>query len=258
MNDFLFLLSVAGFLLIPPVVFWTVLSRPRLRRARTWWIAIPFVVLAGWIAFLGVTGFYYAALGDELAASANPDPELMEHWAADGAKLTFALFAGWIPALLYSAVIFVVIRAVWYLGGDGGSPSAGGQDSCRLLRIVLVAWALLLVLMPMSLPFLLLAYLGVTCALFWNLRLAWMAALAVPVLTLLIAGALFLYGLVAGDPATRGETSTAVTVLLAIQFLVIPFWIVALSWLNRSALAAILRKQAPTPSPTGGDRLQSS
>ena len=46
--------------------------------------------------------------------------------------------------------------------------------------------------------------------------------------------------------------------LLAIQFLVIPFWIVALSWLNRSALAAILRKQAPTPSPTGGDRLQSS
>jgi hypothetical protein len=257
MNENLFLLSVAGFLLIPPVVFWTILSRPRLRRARTWWIAIPLVVLAGWIAYFGVVGFYFSALGDEIAASANPDPELMEHWAADGAKLMFALFCGWIPALLYSSVVFIAIRTVWYLRGDGGSPSAGGQGSCRLLRVVLVAWALLLVVMP-SMPILSGAYLMVTCALFWNFRLAWMAALAVPVLTLLGAGVLYLYGWLAGDPATDGETSTAVNVVLAIQFLVIPFWMVALAWLNRSALAAILRKQALTPSPTGSDRLQSS
>jgi hypothetical protein len=245
MNDFLFSLSVASFLLIPPVVFWIMLSRPR--RARTWWIVMPLVVLVGWAAYLGFTIFYYAALGDELAASANPDPELMEHWGNDGAKLIFALFGGWIPALLYSAVVFVMIRTVWYLRGDGGSLAVDAQDSCRLLRVVVVAWAFLLVLMPTSLTFLLLAYLVVSCALFWNVRLAWLVALAVPILTLFSVGAIFLYGLVAREPATLGETSTAVTVILAIQLIVIPLWIVALSWLNRSALAAILRKQVTVP-----------
>ena len=248
MNDSLFSLSVASFLLIPPAVFWIILSRPR--RARTWWIAMPLVVLAGWAAYLGFTVFYYAALGDELAASANPDPELMEHWANDGAKLVFALFGGWIPALLYSAVIFVIfviIRTVWRLRGDGGSPAVDGQDPCRLLRVVVVAWALLLVLMPTSITFLLLAYLAVSCALFWNVRLAWLVALAVPILTLFSVGAIFLYGLVAHEPATLGETSTVVTVILAIQLIVIPLWIVALSWLNRSVLAAIMRKQVTVP-----------
>lgn len=99
MNRAAFTVCVIGFLLLPPVLLLARLRRPE--RA-PWGLLAVLLLAGGWALVNGSVYFHYEALGDSLARQASPSQELLDRWAADGAKRVFALFFGWLYALVYS------------------------------------------------------------------------------------------------------------------------------------------------------------
>lgn len=68
------------------------------------WLLLPPppAMLVGWPAIAVAVFLHFEAIGDALRFRGDtPPPPLLEAWAADGGKRVFALFFGWLYALVY-------------------------------------------------------------------------------------------------------------------------------------------------------------
>lgn len=100
-----------GFYLLPPIVLWVKFFQPKV----PWLVILSVIILLGWVLTVGRVNFYYAMLWDEIqtyqSQGLQAPAQLLDIWAADGAKRVFSLLFGWLPATLY----FVPWYCVYYL-----------------------------------------------------------------------------------------------------------------------------------------------
>jgi hypothetical protein len=69
--------------------------------------------LLGWGLVNVTVYFYYAHLGEVIRSYGDNAPEeLIDTWAADGAKRVFALFLGWMYEIVYSIPFFLLYGVV--------------------------------------------------------------------------------------------------------------------------------------------------
>ena len=105
-NRILYLSCLGGFLLLP---FAVLLLRAFRRKFMPWWLAFLAVAALGWLLVNGTVHFSFAHLGDLIHSYGdNPPNELVERWANDGAKRVFALFFGWVYALVWFVPLLLV------------------------------------------------------------------------------------------------------------------------------------------------------
>jgi hypothetical protein len=98
-NHTIYLICLWGFLVLPAVLLCLRAARPAFMR---WWLLLVLVSIGGWILVNGAIHFYYAHLDDLLLPYGDhPPKDLMERRSADGAKLVFGLFFGWLYGLIY-------------------------------------------------------------------------------------------------------------------------------------------------------------
>ncbi len=90
-----------AFFLLAPVLLLIKWNKPQV----PWWLIIAIALFAGWALLLGKVVFYYDALYDEITwyqtQGLQAPVQLLDTWAADGAKKAFALIFGWFFALIY-------------------------------------------------------------------------------------------------------------------------------------------------------------
>lgn len=113
MNYVLYVLSILAFLTLPiPLLAF------RLFHHIPWWVVFLSMAVLGWLFVNAGVLFFYDYLGDLLATYGdNPPQDLLDRWSADGAKFVFALFFGWLFALIYLLPWLVLYRAAHGIHG---------------------------------------------------------------------------------------------------------------------------------------------
>lgn len=113
MNHVLYVLSFLAFLTLPiPLLAF------RQLRHIPWWVVFLSMAVLGWLFVNAGVRFYYDYLGDLVAAYGDKPPlDLLDRWSADGAKLVFALFFGWLYALIYLLPWLVIYGAAHGIHG---------------------------------------------------------------------------------------------------------------------------------------------
>lgn len=124
MSQALFQLSVAGFLLLPPLVLWLRFCGSR---RLPWWGVFLLLAAGGWLFANAAVYFYYEHLGALVADNPDAPPELLERWVGDGAKRVFALFFGWLHGLVY-AIPFLLVYALATRARHARSGAEEGTD----------------------------------------------------------------------------------------------------------------------------------
>lgn len=108
MYHVLYLLTLTGFFLLPPVLLMIRFFHPD---KVSWWLVLLTIPIGCWLLVNATVVFYYEYLGALIENHPNPPQELMDRWAADGAKRVFALLFGWLYGFIYS-VPFLFIYGV--------------------------------------------------------------------------------------------------------------------------------------------------
>ena len=112
MYNALYILTLAGFFALPPLML-------SVRFANTkrapWWLVLLVIPVGSWLLVNGTVIFYYEHLGALIHSQDNPPQELVDRWAADGAKRVFALLFGWLYGLLYSVPYFLIYLAAYFI-----------------------------------------------------------------------------------------------------------------------------------------------
>jgi hypothetical protein len=112
MYKVLYLLTLAGFFIMPPLMLSVRFARPK---KVPWWLVLLTIPIASWLLVNATVFFYYEHLDVLIHIQENPPRELVDRWAADGAKRVFALFFGWSYGLVYSAPYFLVYLAAHFV-----------------------------------------------------------------------------------------------------------------------------------------------
>lgn len=114
MNNILSLVCLGGFLLLR---FAVLLLRAFRRKFMPWWLAFLAVAALGWLLINGAVYFSFAHLGGLIHSYGdNPPADLVEDWANDGAKRVFALFFGWVYALVSFVPLLLIYGLIQLLG----------------------------------------------------------------------------------------------------------------------------------------------
>ena len=111
MNQALSWFAAVGFLALPFAVEWALMRAP-LR------VLLPLYALlavaVGWGLYLGFVHFHHLAICEPVMNTWSPDPAaLIRCTSGDGARLVFALYYGWVPALLYLGSV-ALLRGAWF------------------------------------------------------------------------------------------------------------------------------------------------
>lgn len=97
--------------MLPPLMLAVRFTRPG---KMPWWLVLLVIAVGSWLLVNATVFFYYEHLGALIHSQENPPQELIDRWAADGAKRVFALFFGWLYGLLYSVpFLFMYLVAFW-------------------------------------------------------------------------------------------------------------------------------------------------
>lgn len=80
-----------------------------------WWLVFLVITVGSWLLTNATVFFYYEHLGALMHSQENPPQELIDRWAADGAKRVFALFFGWLYGLLYSVPFLFIYLAAHFI-----------------------------------------------------------------------------------------------------------------------------------------------
>ncbi len=103
-----------AFFLLAPVLLLIKWNKPQV----SWWLIIAMAIFAAWALLLGKVIFYYDALYDEITwyqtQGLQAPVQLLDTWAADGAKKVFALIFGWFFALIYLLPWLIVYGLLAY------------------------------------------------------------------------------------------------------------------------------------------------
>ena len=77
-----------------------------------WWLLIFLVLIFSWVLINSTVYFYYGYLYDLIESTSDPSQELLDEFGADGAKLVFALFFGWLYSCVYLLPWLLVYQAL--------------------------------------------------------------------------------------------------------------------------------------------------
>lgn len=111
MYKILYILTLAGFFALPPSILSLRFTKPKLM---SWWLAILVISIGGWLLVNATIYFYYEHLSVLIETQDNPPLELVDKWAADGAKRVFGLLFGWLYSLLYSMPYILIYMVVYH------------------------------------------------------------------------------------------------------------------------------------------------
>ena len=98
MNYLIYVLSWIGFLVLPGLLL---SIRLLYEKIMPWWLLTLLVLILSWVLTNSGVHFYYEYLSDLIESTPDPSRELMDEFGADGAKLVFALFFGWLYGCVY-------------------------------------------------------------------------------------------------------------------------------------------------------------
>ena len=109
MYEALYIFTLSGFFVLPPLALAVRFVKPgRL----PWWLVLLIIPVGSWLLVNATVYFYYEHLGDLIQSQEHPPEELVDRWAADGAKRVFALFFGWLYGIIYSVpYLFIYLMA---------------------------------------------------------------------------------------------------------------------------------------------------
>ena len=109
MNYLVYILSWIGFLILPGFLL---LIRLLNEKIMPWWLLIFLVLIFSWVLINSTVYFYYGYLYDLIESTSDPSQELLDEFGADGAKLSFALFFGWLYGCVYLLPWLLVYQAL--------------------------------------------------------------------------------------------------------------------------------------------------
>ena len=111
MNPALAYLGLALFVALPPAVL---VARYRHGQSIPWWTVVLIIAVGGWLLVNFANYFYGEYVCEPVRGVRNPPDEALARCANDGARNVFALFFGWLYALLHSIPFFLVFAlAAW-------------------------------------------------------------------------------------------------------------------------------------------------
>jgi len=98
MNYLIYVLSWIGFLVLPVLLL---SIRLLYEKIMPWWLLTLLVLILSWVLTNSGVHFYYEYLSDLIESTPDPSRKLMGGFGADGAKLVFTLFFGWLYGCVY-------------------------------------------------------------------------------------------------------------------------------------------------------------
>ena len=112
MYEALYILTLSGFFVLPPLVLSARFAKPG---KLPWWLVLLIIPIGSWLLANATVYFYYDHLGDLIQSQEYPSEELVDRWAADGAKRVFALFFGWLYGIIYSVPYFFIYLTAYFI-----------------------------------------------------------------------------------------------------------------------------------------------
>jgi hypothetical protein len=108
----LYIFTFAGFFVVSPLILSIRFAKPE---EVPWWLVLLIIAIGSWLLVNTTVYFYYEHLGVLIQSQVNPPQELVDRWAADGAKRVFALFFGWLYGFIYSVPYFLVYLMAYFI-----------------------------------------------------------------------------------------------------------------------------------------------
>jgi hypothetical protein len=100
-------LYFAAFLIIPIVIL---VAKESGRLSRSPWLIFFSNAVIGWLLIILAVDSSQRSLDDIVRHTTNPSDELLKQWQNDGATQVFALYFGWIYAIVYFLISYSVVK----------------------------------------------------------------------------------------------------------------------------------------------------